>query len=55
MDARIDLSDAYVIRSIIISEQLPGTQEIVLIKHTGWGSRVGVWLELVCGSIWCAC
>lgn len=44
----IDLGDAHVIRnagasghdalrSILISEQLLGTQEIVLIKHTGCG------------------
>jgi carbonic anhydrase len=44
----IDLGDAHVIRnagasakdalrSLIISEQLLGTQEIVLIKHTGCG------------------
>ncbi|RMZ79074.1 hypothetical protein DV737_g3560, partial [Chaetothyriales sp. CBS 132003] len=53
MDARIDpapafgidLGDAHVIRasahdalrSIIISEQLLGTEEIVLVKHTGCG------------------
>ncbi|ELR09937.1 hypothetical protein VC83_07226 [Pseudogymnoascus destructans] len=38
MDARIDPAAAYdALRSIVISQQLLGTNEIILVKHTDYG------------------